>query len=558
MTMISRVKWFGLIAILFTTLTVNALPKGQLIRALPVQDGGRIKPFDSFALETLELIHGKSTLNGKPAYEVVMTWLLAPQAWEGQSFFHLDNHEVKKELGLPKEQKHFTGQELFGNEKFSTLRQELENRRQTKEKLTPYYQAIQRMENQYVVFSEIASGNMFRAVPPREGTTWVSLRELSNEFQVSFLEMSQGFLAQIGAESAGNKDESEAAKEKLDQNVEKFMLRAWGENTALYPELTKPKLEVYYNIYHPFRWAYVFYLLAAVTLLLVWIANKQQLMKVVWSLAGFGFFLHVLGFAIRCYLAGRPPVTNMYETVVWVAFGAIIFGGILEMIYKFRFTLLAGLLVGVFSLVIADVAPAILDPSLQPLEPVLRSNYWLIIHVMTITISYAAFFLAFMLGDIALIFFAADEIKNREKIKPIVLSIYRAMQIGVAFIAPGIILGGVWADYSWGRFWGWDPKETWALIVLLGYIAVLHGRLVGWIKDFGMAASGVLTFSMVIMAWYGVNFVLGAGLHSYGFGAGGVEYVGTFVLIHLLFVLYVWITRNARMKIPAKETTKKK
>lgn len=118
------------------------------------------------------------------------------------------------------------------------------------------------------------------------------------------------------------------------------------------------------------------------------------------------------------------------------------------------------------------------------------------------------------------------------------------MQIGVAFLAPGIILGGVWADESWGRFWGWDPKETWALIVLLGYIIVLHARLVGWLKNFGMVASGVITFSLVIMAWYGVNFVLGAGLHSYGFGAGGVEYVTAFVALQFLFVGYVWMKRR--------------
>jgi ABC-type transport system involved in cytochrome c biogenesis permease subunit len=196
------------------------------------------------------------------------------------------------------------------------------------------------------------------------------------------------------------------------------------------------------------------------------------------------------------------------------------------------------------ALIVADTAPAVLDPTLQPLEPVLRSNYWLTVHVMTITISYAAFFLAFVLGDIGLIYYIKGEDKHQEKIRAITTSVYRAMQIGVAFLAPGIILGGIWADYSWGRFWGWDPKETWALIALLGYLAVLHGRLGGWLKNFGMIASGVITFSLVIMAWYGVNFVLGAGLHSYGFGAGGVEYVSAFVLAHFLLVVYASLVRK--------------
>jgi ABC-type transport system involved in cytochrome c biogenesis permease subunit len=115
---------------------------------------------------------------------------------------------------------------------------------------------------------------------------------------------------------------------------------------------------------------------------------------------------------------------------------------------------------------------------------------------MTITISYAAFMLAFFLADIGLIYYFRGEDLNKAKIKQIVTAIYRAIQIGVVFLAPGIILGGIWADYSWGRFWGWDPKETWALIALLGYIAVLHGRLIGWIKDFGMVVSGVMTWSV--------------------------------------------------------------
>ncbi|MNL38573.1 Cytochrome c biogenesis protein CcsA [compost metagenome] len=146
----------------------------------------------------------------------------------------------------------------------------------------------------------------------------------------------------------------------------------------------------------------------------------------------------------------------------------------------------------------------------------------------------------------ALIYYIRGEEKHHEKIKAIVLAIYRSMQIGVLFLAPGIILGGIWADYSWGRFWGWDPKETWALIALLGYLAVLHARLGGLIKNFGMVVCGVVTFSLVIMAWYGVNFVLGAGLHSYGFGAGGVEYVSAFVAAHMLLVIYVAVLRRGK------------
>ena len=114
------------------------------------------------------------------------------------------------------------------------------------------------------------------------------------------------------------------------------------------------------------------------------------------------------------------------------------------------------------------------------------------------------------------------------------LALSRASTRRVLLLAAGTILGGVWANYSWGRFWGWDPKETWALIALLCYILTLHGRLAGWWTQFGLVVASVVCFLAVLMAWYGVNFVLGKGLHSYGFGIGGETYVATFVVVDLL------------------------
>jgi cytochrome c biogenesis factor len=116
----------------------------------------------------------------------------------------------------------------------------------------------------------------------------------------------------------------------------------------------------------------------------------------------------------------------------------------------------------------------------------------------------------------------------------------------------GTMLGGVWASYSWGRFWGWDPKETWALIATLGYLAILHARFTGWIKDFGMAVGALLGYLLVLMAWYGVNFVLGTGLHSYGFGSGGYWYVGGFVAFELAVIAAATLRRRQELaRLPA-------
>ena len=178
----------------------------------------------------------------------------------------------------------------------------------------------------------------------------------------------------------------------------------------------------------------------------------------------------------------------------------------------------------------------------------MRSNFWLSTHVLVITMSYAAFFLAFVLGDVSLFFF----LKNEERYKKTITQYHRAIklcfQIGVVLLAGGTILGGIWADYSWGRFWGWDPKETWALISLLAYLALLHGTLVGWVREFGTALGAVVLFFFIVMTWYGVNFVLGQGLHSYGFGSGGIEYVTSFCLLHVGYVLLVSFMRQKRLR----------
>jgi ABC-type transport system involved in cytochrome c biogenesis permease subunit len=175
--------------------------------------------------------------------------------------------------------------------------------------------------------------------------------------------------------------------------------------------------------------------------------------------------------------------------------------------------------------------------SIGNLAPVLRSNYWLTIHVLTIVSSYAAFALACVLGNLALFRFAIRGGEPREATARTVKLTYRAVQVGVLLIAAGTILGGLWADVSWGRFWGWDPKEVWALIVLLTYLALLHGRFAGKLGPFGFSGGAVACFTTVLMSWYGVNFVLGAGLHSYGFNSGGQGYVATYVVAQLAWVI---------------------
>ncbi|NUN92857.1 MAG: cytochrome c biogenesis protein CcsA [Verrucomicrobiae bacterium] len=241
----------------------------------------------------------------------------------------------------------------------------------------------------------------------------------------------------------------------------------------------------------------------------------------------------------------EPRIDNSSLISSAISFAALAIALFLEARYRTRGFLLGATPLAAAVLLLADLLPTTLDSSLHPLVPVLRSNFWLAAHVITITTSYASFALALALAHGVL--WRAIRTRRRSGDDALHGYVDRALQIGVLLLAAGTILGGVWANYSWGRFWGWDPKETWALIALIVYLFFLHGRLARWWAGFGMAVGAILGFQSVIMAWYGVNFVLGVGLHSYGFGSGGVHWAILFLAVECAFVAFAaWRSRPAR------------
>ena len=257
-----------------------------------------------------------------------------------------------------------------------------------------------------------------------------------------------------------------------------------------------------------------------------------------WAGLGVGFaglVLHGTGIALRCMVAGRPPVTNMYESMIWVAFVVTALGFVFFALYRGTTYLLAALPVGCLVLLLVQQLPVAVPGSIEPLQPVLRDNFWLTTHVLTETASYGAFALGMAFGHILLARYILDP-AGRARNNVLHFWLYRVMQLGVLLITVGTILGAVWANYSWGRYWGWDPKETWALITLLCYIVAIHGRIAGWWGQFGLAVASVVCFAAVVMAWYGVNFVLGKGLHSYGRGVGGEGYVAALLVLDAVFL----------------------
>ncbi len=217
----------------------------------------------------------------------------------------------------------------------------------------------------------------------------------------------------------------------------------------------------------------------------------------------------------------RPPVGNLYDTVIFIATTGVVFALIIEWMSRKRFALGIAPILGLGLIILArryEVGDA--GDHLDPLVAVLDSNFWLATHVITITLGYSAGLLsAFLSCGYVLIRSLNLDGKNKDLRRSLTKAVYGCICLTVFLALVGTVLGGIWANYSWGRFWGWDPKENGALMIVLWTLAILHARLGGIIKEWGLHIASVLTACIVAFSWWHVNF-LGVGLHNYGFTAG--------------------------------------
>ncbi len=555
----------------------------QCWQSLPVQNGGRTKPLDTLAWETLYLTSSRASvidsesgqqLNSTATYlTLLFEWtgwdherkeaLLLSQDWPAQySYFHaadrwdktpllrLDYPALKQMVGTPEHVKYIAPAILATasivdprtqqSVPFPTWGRMLMGSKDAGRSLTLLEEKGLELAHRLELYRTERMGMDFEIIPQGESESakWMTVGELFlTKFDESndprgYYRHAQRLLWQARAAFRnGDAPKFNATSEEL-----RTVLRTAGSANSSYPSQFKADLEVAYNHWEPFHYAWMLMLLAAVAMLLHLGSHWRAFYWTAIGSYGIAVIALVVGFAMRVIIAGRPPVTNMYESVIYVGSGVAIFGIVFEAIYRKKYVLTAAATVSTVALMLADHCPAILDSSVRPLEPVLRSNFWLMTHVMTIALSYAAFALALGIANITLGFYLFRSDKA-DTIRALSLFTYKAIQVGVVLLAAGIILGGVWADYSWGRFWGWDPKEVWALVALLGYLAVLHARYGGAVGHRGLAALSVVCFSLVVMAWYGVNFILGAGLHSYGFGGGGQGLVYTAIFFQWVYAV---------------------
>jgi len=529
------------LGIIIFVLPFNQFGRSPLesVQNIPVQLNGRKKPLDTVAKETVIQIHGRGNYQASNGdrLDYLATYLSLwsnNRDWNQEPFILFNYRPLKTQVGLNSEQKYFTFAELMQSSLGSVILA-AKDKQAAKLDLTRDDREALAIEERLALTVDTVGSDRLPLVPHPTDVKgkWLKIDDAASYYPVSAVKpIQQDYL-----ELKQTYRQKPQALTSLDNIASHLQTDLAALSPTVYPPVATLQREVKFYRFHFFAKAWMVYGLGFVVMLVVLLIKSFDFY---WSGIGIfsaGLIIHAYGFIERMQIAGRPPVTNMYESVIWVSFGITAIALLFESIYRAKYYLLAAAPLSILCLILADSLPAVLDPTISPLVPVLRDNFWLSVHVPTITLSYASFALAFGLGHIILgHYLFAPQAKN--KTRSLSKWNYGVLQAGVFLLTTGIILGGVWAHFSWGRFWGWDPKETWALIALMCYVVPLHGRLVGWLSDFGMAVISVVAFNAVLMAWYGVNFVLGTGLHSYGFATGGSELiVASFAALDLLFVL---------------------
>jgi len=503
-----------------------------VIDAMPVQNRGRIKPFHTYAREVMLFLTGKYSLMGLSASQLFLGIVTSDAAPEVE-LINVRNAALRLPLDLPKERKLFSLREIESSRLVSLVDPLLEKQKINEKSLSQSEKdTLEIAQQMWLVRALIQGDFLFSAIdlnPAKEQAPHSGNTELVKHA-----------VAYLRSLSSGSKEQALEASRALVRNV-----RAQPIPEPFVPYMDKMKTEVLYNNLHLFLIAGVLYFILGIAFA-SGIFHGKVGPGLAFGLVSLPFTLHVIGFALRVYITGYAPVTNMYGTMIWMALGVILFGSLLHYWYR-NLTIYGVLLSGAaITLLLTENVPLILSPDLDPVVAVLRSNFWLTIHVLTITISYAAFTIASLIGNAMLVrTILIGRAMPENAVEEMAKICYRAIQMGVLLLTAGIILGGWWADYSWGRFWGWDPKETWALIADLGFLALLHARYAGWANSYVLLALSPVAYLLVLMAWYGVNFILAAGLHSYGFSSGGTIAVLTFVTMQLVLIaLALWVLRG--------------
>ncbi|HZQ48299.1 MAG TPA: cytochrome c biogenesis protein CcsA, partial [Verrucomicrobiae bacterium] len=300
------------------------------------------------------------------------------------------------------------------------------------------------------------------------------------------------------------------------------------------PELTKGKREFFFNSFQPFYKALVIYVLAFLLACASWFKLSDGLRRSALYLVMLAWCIHTFGLVFRMVLEGRPPVTNLYSSAIFIGWGAAILGMVLEKIYRDGIGSAIAATAGFITLIIAHNL-ALGGDTMEMLRAVLDTNFWLATHVTVVTLGYSATFVAGFLATIYILRGVFSRTLSETTARGLARMVYGIICFATLFSFVGTILGGIWADQSWGRFWGWDPKENGALLIVIWNAVILHARWGGMIRERGLMNMALAGNIVTGWSWFGVN-MLGIGLHSYGFTDQAFWWLLVFVFSQLLLI----------------------
>ncbi|MFA7085839.1 MAG: cytochrome c biogenesis protein CcsA [Aliarcobacter sp.] len=486
--------------------------------------GGRMKPLATLNREIVQKLSGKSSFMGMDANQIVLGMITRPDIWKDVKIIKINTPKLKKFLGIAESEKYISFSEAFGEKNNYLLAKESEKALLTKpiERGT-YEKDIIKVDEKLNIIYSVFNGALLNIFPKvydeqsaDDNFKWYSPLEAMQEF-------SGQNQAAIGSVVRGLFNSTmDFDWNSANNYIDMITLYQDKVGTDIKPTASKVNAEIVFNkldIFFNLTLAYVLLGFVMVVLAFVIIFKPEfkpaKTTKIILTILSILFAIQTFGMGYRWYLSGHAPWSDIYETLIYISWSAI-FAGVIF----FRNSLLAlgaaTIIAGIFMFTahLTDV-----DPQITSLVPVLKS-YWLTIHVSILTASYGFFGLSAILGFLTLIMFIFR--KNRPHLDDVVKHVSAineiSLIIGLAFITIGNFLGGVWANESWGRYWGWDPKETWAYVSIVVYALVLHLRFVKSLNTpYVLATASLLAFSSIMMTYLGVNFYL-SGMHSYATG----------------------------------------
>ena len=516
--------------------------------------GGRMKPLATLNREIVQKLSGRATFLGMDANQLVLGMLSNPDVWKDVKIIKIQTPKLKKFLNIDESENYISFSEAFSSKGEYLLSAETEKALQTKpiERGTYEKDLIKTDEKLNIIYSVFNGAllNIFPKVYDQKSADdnfkWYSPLEAIQNFtgqnQAAIQSVVKGLMSSLAEENW------EAANNFIDMTAlyqDKVGTDIKPSKEKISAEIIFNKLDIFFNL----TLAYVLlgFIMVALALVVIFKPNFKaaKTTKIIFIILSLLFAIQTFGMAYRWYLSGHAPWSDIYETLIYISWSAV-FAGVIF----FRNSLLAlgaaTIIAGIFMFTahLTDV-----DPQITTLVPVLKS-YWLTIHVSILTASYGFFGLSAILGFLTLIMFIFR--KNREHLNDIIKHISAineiSLIIGLACITVGNFLGGVWANESWGRYWGWDPKETWAYVSIIVYAIVIHLRFVKSLNTpYVLATASLLAFSSIMMTYLGVNFYL-SGMHSYATGDPVPIPTWAYVTVATAFIAILLAYRNRDLK----------